>query len=131
MVVAFIVGFLTFLVIDFLWIQIAAGDLYLQYAPEILKLSSTEDQIEANLFPAFLFYLLYYPSLFFLAVLPKSSSKMTLARGVVTGLLGYGTYTLTNHAIMKQWSWALERLNYGKQAPSPSHKAVSLCTALK
>ena len=107
MVVAFIVGFLAFAVIDFVWIQLAAQDLYLQYAPDILRVSSTTKHLEVDLVPAALFYLLFYPSLFFLSVLPRSSSQMTIARGFVTGLVGYGTYSLTNHAIMKQWSWAL------------------------
>lgn len=89
----------TFLVIDLLWIGLFANDFYRSRLGYLL--SDTP-----NITAAVIFYLLFVFSLVFLAVLPGIKSKsMTdgLIRSAVFGLITYGTYDLTNLALVKDW----------------------------
>jgi uncharacterized membrane protein len=55
---------------------------------------------------AAVFYLLYIAGLTFLVVLPALAANQlgsAIARGAVLGLLAYGTYDLTNLAIIRGW----------------------------
>ena len=107
MITAFIFGFLFFIFLDSLWIYTFAKNLYLLNAFEILRMDALQQHLEVNPAPAFLFYVIYFPVLFYLAVLSDVNVKEATTRGGLVGLASYGTYALTNHAIMKQWSWAL------------------------
>jgi uncharacterized membrane protein len=42
-------------------------------------------------------------------VLPEARGRIGVAaaRGAVFGLCTYGTYDLTNHAVLKVWSWEI------------------------
>lgn len=55
---------------------------------------------------AIVFYLLYIGGLTFLVVLPALAANQlgnAIAGGALLGLLGYGTYDLTNLAIIRGW----------------------------
>ena len=106
MLQSYLVGWLTFLVLDTLWIRLLVSSLYLEHVPNILSLGSS-GQIKANLLPAVVFYLIYYHCLFYLSVYKASSLSESLVTGAVLGLMAYGTYVFTNHAIMKEWSWLI------------------------
>ncbi len=60
--------------------------------------------------PAVIFYLLFIAGLVFLAIRPAMASgraRDAALNGAVFGLVAYGTYALTNHAIMKVWTPAM------------------------
>ena len=106
MLQSYLVGWLTFLILDTLWIRLLVSSFYLEHVPNILSLDSS-GHIKANVLPAVVFYLIYYHCLFYLAVYKTSSLKESLVTGAVLGLMAYGTYVFTNHAIMKEWSWLI------------------------
>ena len=111
---SYLVGWFTFLILDTLWIRLLVSRLYLEHVPNILSLDSS-GHIKANILPAIVFYLVYYHCVFYLAVYKASSLKESLITGALLGLMSYGTYVFTNHAIMKQWSWliSLSDLTWG------------------
>jgi uncharacterized membrane protein len=61
--------------------------------------------------PAVLFYLLYIGGLTGFCVLPSLHApwaravRLSLLRGLMLGLVAYGTYDLTCQAVMRAWSW--------------------------
>ncbi len=60
--------------------------------------------------PAIAFYLMMIAGLVFLAVRPALASgqaSQALVSGAALGLVSYGTYALTNQAIMKGWTLSM------------------------
>lgn len=91
---------LTFLGLDFLWLNYAAANLYRPRLGAILLESP-------NLTVAGLFYLLYSAAVVVLAVLPGHSQEnaiLALGLGMVLGAAAYGTYDITNLATLRNWS---------------------------
>ncbi|MEO7278083.1 MAG: DUF2177 family protein [Sphingomicrobium sp.] len=97
---AYVGAALAMLVLDGAWLSLAAKRLYRPLLGDML----------ANGFriaPAALFYFLYVAGIVVLAVTPGlAAGKWTVAlhRGLVLGLIAYGTYDLTNQATLRQWS---------------------------
>jgi uncharacterized membrane protein len=90
------VGLALFLLLDGLWLGLAAKDLYAREVGALLLESP-------RWAPALLFYLGYPVGVVWMtggAVTPRTA----LTRGAVLGLLVYGTYDLTNLAVLKGWS---------------------------
>ena len=88
------------LVLDGAWLSFAAKRLYRPLLGDMLA-----DGF--RLAPAALFYFLYVAGIVVLAVAPGlAAGKWTIAltRGIVLGLIAYGTYDLTNQATLRQWS---------------------------
>jgi uncharacterized membrane protein len=89
------------LVCDGLWLGVIARDLY---AREMAGLMATD----VRLVPAALFYF-GYPAGLVLLALPDVGARIgrllpAAARGALVGLMGYGTYDLTNLAVVRGWS---------------------------
>ena len=63
---------------------------------------------EFRILPAVLFYLMHIAGILVL-VLPRAQGELRAAAtyGAMFGLCTYGTYDLTNHAVLKLWSWEL------------------------
>lgn len=88
------------LVLDGAWLSFAAKRIYRPLLGDMLA-----DGF--RLAPAAAFYFLYVAGIVFLAVMPGlAAGKWTVAlsRGLVLGLIAYGTYDLTNQATLRQWS---------------------------
>lgn len=88
------------LVLDGAWLSFAAKRLYRPLLGDMLA-----DGF--RLTPAALFYFLYVAGIVVLAVAPGlAAGKWTVAltRGLVLGMIAYGTYDLTNQATLRQWS---------------------------
>lgn len=88
------------LVLDGAWLTFAAKRLYRPLLGDMLA-----DGF--RLAPAAIFYFLYVAGIVILAVAPGlAAGKWTVAltRGLVLGLIAYGTYDLTNQATLRQWS---------------------------
>jgi uncharacterized membrane protein len=89
------------LVCDGLWLGVIARDLY---AREMAGLMATD----VRLVPAALFYF-GYPAGLVLLALPDAAARIgslmpAAMRGALVGLMGYGTYDLTNLAVVRGWS---------------------------
>lgn len=94
------------LVLDIIWLSTMIG-IYRQYIGEVLL-----DGVRMG--PAIAFYLLYVAGITYFAVLPSldgGSWTDAAIRGAALGLIGYGTYDLTNQATLKVWPTAMTVLD--------------------
>lgn len=100
---AFIATLVAFLVVDVVWIGLVARKIY---AAELGSLMRETPGVVA----AGLFYVVYAAGIVHLAVQPSAAAgtiKIALVNGAVLGALAYGTFTVTNYAILKDWSVTL------------------------
>jgi len=97
------VTLIVFLAVDAVWLAFIGGPLYTATIGPLLA-----DQV--RIFPAVVFYLLHVTGILVL-VLPLARQRGSIAAaafyGAVFGLCTYGTYDLTNHAVLKLWTWPL------------------------
>lgn len=92
-----------FLIIDALWIGLFLGDYYRETVGHLLL-------DKPNFVPAGLFYLAYAAAIVLFAVQPAVTAqklKTALVNGGVLGGIAYGTFTLTNFAVLQGWTIAL------------------------
>ncbi len=89
---------MTYLVVDFIWLGIVSKD---EYTTSMGHLMRTEYPI----WPWVLFYLVYCACIARLAIFNGSSTNFirVLSNAFVLGLASYGTYNLTNYAIIDTW----------------------------
>jgi uncharacterized membrane protein len=95
----YLITFSAFIVIDMVWLGFVARTFYQKHLGYIIAPSP-------NWIAAIIFYLLFIAGLIFFAVLPglkDDSLKTSLLRAVMFGLITYGTYALTNLAVVKDW----------------------------
>jgi uncharacterized membrane protein len=88
-----------FLVVDLIWIGIIARTFYQDQLGFILASSP-------NWTAAIIFYLMFVAGLLFFAVVPglkETGLKDSLFRAALFGILTYGTYDLTNLALIEGW----------------------------
>jgi len=105
MIKAYCLGLLTFVTIDTLWIKYFVLNFYTKSIPDILSIAN--QNLIAKKEPAILFYFIFYNCLFYFCIKTTSSLQESALNGALLGLMTYSTYALTNHTIMKQWSWSL------------------------
>ena len=89
-----------FLLIDLVWLSQSVGYFYEPIIGELLR----DDLI---ITAAVLFYLVYPLGINILVVLPNFKRNMlrtAFLNGFVFGFVAYGTYNLTNMALLKGWS---------------------------
>ena len=99
-VVASLLASLIFLIIDVIWLSFATKSFYRPLIGELL----TDKPI---LWAAALFYLLYVIGMSIVVIQPcinDDSVFKSVYVGFVFGLVAYGTYNLTNMAVLKGWS---------------------------
>ena len=97
---AFILTLIAFGAIDAAWLKAMAQR---TYAAEIGALLRDKPRV----IPALLFYVMFAAGLAFFVVIPGIASRSPLAAIVSGGLLGlvaYGTYNLTNLAVIRGYS---------------------------
>tara|TARA_B100002051_G_C16488972_1_gene511894 strand:+ start:105 stop:515 length:411 start_codon:yes stop_codon:yes gene_type:complete len=98
--VATIIASFIFLIIDVIWLSFATKAFY---RPLIGNLLSDKPVIWA----AALFYILYVIGMSLVVIQPcidSGSVIKSLYIGFIFGLVAYGTYNLTNMAVLKGWS---------------------------
>jgi len=101
MLKTYLLMLLAFLLLDMIWIGVFAGDFYRQ----ALAGKLAED---VNWAAALVFYLAYIVGIIVFAVRPavKSGSRREAAvLGGLFGLFTYGTYAVSNLALMESWPW--------------------------
>lgn len=95
--------FLVMLVIDLLWLGVIAKNMYAEAMGDLMS-------PQPRLAFAALFYLMYPVGLVIFAVLPGVDANSVLRAGVLGALFGlfaYGTYDLTNLAVVRGWPTGL------------------------
>lgn len=100
---AYIATILSFLVIDAVWIALVVRSYYDSQIPELLR--ESPEFVSAGIF-----YLAYAAAVVALAVKPALASqrvKDALINGAILGAVAYGTYTVTNFAVLKGWTVGL------------------------
>lgn len=99
LVKTYIIMLLFFLVADAVWMAGFAIELFQRHLGHILA-------PQVNFLPVILFYLIYVAGVIVLAVRPawaSASGKTALLLGSMLGLVAYGTYDLTNWALIRDW----------------------------
>ena len=98
-VAAFIASFV-FLIIDVIWLSFATKSFYRPLLGDLIS-------DKPVLWDAGLFYILYMFGMSVIVIQPciePDSLTKSLFTGFVFGLVAYGTYNLTNMAVVKNWS---------------------------
>ena len=97
---AYLASLAVFATLDAVWLITAGAALYRPLLDDLLAPT-------VRLGPAIAFYLAFPVGIVAFAILPAlraGSARVALASGALFGALAYGTYDLTNHAIMQVWS---------------------------
>jgi len=95
----YIISFVIFLVIDYIWLNFIAKNIYSTKLGHLLA-------DKPKLFPALIFYLIFVVGIIIFAVLPGYEAQniwKTVMLGALFGFLTYSTYDLTNLATLKNW----------------------------
>jgi uncharacterized membrane protein len=90
---------LVFFIVDMVWLGLVARTFYGRYLGYIMASS-------VNWPAALLFYMLFIIGILVFVVLPglkSGSTRGTLLRAALFGLITYATYDLTNLAILRDW----------------------------
>jgi uncharacterized membrane protein len=97
----YLAALLTIGVLDFLWLRVVARGLYEGGMAHVLA-------PQPNLWAAAAFYLLYPVGVVIFAAHPSQGDWVRAAAiGAVFGLFCYGTYDLTNLAVIRDWPVSL------------------------
>lgn len=97
----YVATLVAFLIIDMIWLGLIARQFYEKYLGFLLSAKPIWSA-------AILFYLLFVAGVLVFVVLPGlrvNSVKRVLLLGAMFGLVTYGTYDLTNLALIKEWPW--------------------------
>ncbi len=100
---AFGATLVSFLAIDLVWISKVVRPLYEKEVPGLLRDTP-------RLGAAVVFYVAYVAGIVLFAVRPglaQQSVGVTLAYGAAFGALAYATFTVTNYAVLSQWTLTL------------------------
>jgi len=103
--VAYAATFAAFAVLDSLWLGVIARSWYRDAMGHLMAATP-------NWAAAGAFYLLYPAGLVIFAVLPSAGDwPRALGLGALFGLFAYGTYNLTNLAVLRDWPLGLTALD--------------------
>ena len=100
LIIATIIASLIFLIIDVIWLSFATKSFYRPLVGNLL----TDKPV---MWAAALFYIVYVFGMAIVVIHPCIESGTllkTLYTGFIFGLVAYGTYNLTNMAVLKGWS---------------------------
>ena len=100
---AYVATLIVFLAIDALWLGVVARGFYMSQVGALLR-------EQPNMVAAGLFYLGYAGGIVYFAVAPgvaRGSWRVAARNGAVLGLIAYGTYELSNLALLPSWPVAM------------------------
>lgn len=103
MIKAYTATIVTFLVVDAIWIALVVHSYYETQIGSLLRDTP-------NFVAALVFYLAYAFAVVVFAVKPALSSRRlvdALMLGALLGAIAYGTFTITNYAVLKDWTMGL------------------------
>ena len=116
-----------FLAIDALWLGVAARGFYADQIGELMR-------EQPNLIAATLFYFGYAASIVFFAVSPgirDGSWRVAARNGALLGLTAYGTFELTNLAILPGWPVAMVAMDMVWGAVLTGATAAGACLVVR
>ena len=96
LILVYTASLVIFLAIDMVWLRLIAKDFYAAEMGSLIR-------PDVNLAAALAFYFIYAAGLTYFAVLPALEGRailQALALGAGLGLVAYGTYDLTNLAVV-------------------------------
>jgi uncharacterized membrane protein len=102
-VTSYLIALSVFLLVDMIWLGTMTSRFYRPTLGDILL-------TDVNLLPAIAFYLLYPVGLVLFAIQPamrEGNIANALLMGALFGLFTYGTYDLSNHATLRNWTTPL------------------------
>jgi uncharacterized membrane protein len=97
MIITYIAALLVFLALDAIWLGFIARDFFVEQMGPLLR-------DDPNFVVAALFYLVFVAGILYFAVIPglrEGSLMVAVLNGAFLGLLAYGTYDITNLAVLK------------------------------
>ena len=100
---AFAAAIVTFLVVDAIWIALFVRNYYESQVGSLLRDTP-------NFVAALVFYVAYAFAVVVFAVKPALASGRivdALMLGALLGAIAYGTFTITNYAVLKDWTMGL------------------------
>ena len=100
---SFLVASVIFLALDSVWLVAVASPLYRDELGD--RIAETPDLLAGAAF-----YVLYMAALLWFAILPglrDGSVRTAAVNGAVLGAAAYGTWALTNRAVLTDWPWLL------------------------
>lgn len=100
MIKAYIATIVTFLVVDAIWIALFVRSYYESQVGSLMRETP-------NVVAALVFYLAYAFAVVVFAVRPALASERivdALMLGALLGAVAYGTFTITNYAVLKDWT---------------------------
>ena len=106
-VLVYVSSLFVLLALDAVWLGVIGGGLYKAVLGDLM--------LEGfRIVPAVLFYLMHIAGIL-IFVLPwarrHASLWAALGFGALYGLCTYGTYDLTNHAVLRVWTWQLTAID--------------------
>jgi uncharacterized membrane protein len=99
----YFISFISFLVIDLLWLGVIARSVYVKYLGHLMA-----ENVKWG--SAIIFYLLFVAGVVYFATWPAlqgGSIVKAIINGALIGFLAYMTYELTNHAVIADWPWQI------------------------
>ena len=102
-IVATLLASIIFLIIDVIWLSFATKSFYRPLLGDLI-IGPADKPV---LWAAALFYILYVFGMALVVIQPciaSDSILKTVYTGFIFGLVAYGTYNLTNMAVVKGWS---------------------------
>lgn len=109
---------LAFVVLDAAWLTLVGPKLYKPVIGEIMT-------GQVRIAPAVVFYVLYIAGIVVLAIRSAGGWREAAVLGAILGLVAYGTYALTDQAILKLWSTKLTVLDMAWGAVATSLAAAA------
>jgi uncharacterized membrane protein len=103
LIITYAASLIVFLALDALWLGVVARDFFVSQMGPLLR-----DQ--PNFAIAAIFYAVFVAGLIYFAVVPalrEGSLGLAVLNGALLGLLAYGTYDITNLAVLKGFTPAL------------------------
>jgi uncharacterized membrane protein len=98
----FLISLLAFIPVDLIWLAYIGRPIYIKYIGH--HMSDSPDWLAA-----ITFYVIFLLGLVFFVVQPSldDSFLSMLAKAAFYGLITYGTYELTNKAVINNWPWPI------------------------
>jgi uncharacterized membrane protein len=95
-----LLALLAFTALDLLWLGYLGRSLYEKYLGHHMR-------EQTDWLAAIIFYFIFLAGLVYFVVQPAESAVQAIWRGAFFGLVTYGTYELTNRAVIQDWPWPI------------------------
>lgn len=102
----FVVGLICMLILDGIWLGFVGINYYKQYLGGLI-LTNDQGGISPRVIPAILVYCFLLIGQIYLVINKSKNPLSAFGRGMLFGLVVYGTYDFTNLAVLSLWQWQI------------------------